>query len=260
MKAAGRVATFAMLAALGAFAARAQIAEADRKSGAAFMSAQTQDMQRDDAANPGMLAALEGESLWTAKTGGAAKSCADCHGEAKASMKGVAARYPAFNAASAAPMDLQGRINLCRQDQQQATPLAPESRDLLALSAFIGLQSRGMPMAPPDDSRLTPFRDRGRALWTQRMGQLNFSCAQCHDDNWGKHLGSAPIPQAHASAYPVYRLEWQGMGSLQRRFRNCMSGVRAQAFSYGSQEFIELELFLADRARGMAVETPGVRP
>lgn len=92
------------------------------------------------------------------------------------------------------------------------------------------------------------------------MGQLNFSCAQCHDDNWGKHLGSAPIPQAHANAYPIYRLEWQGMGSLQRRLRNCMSGVRAQAFPYGAQEFVELELYLAQRARGMPVETPGVRP
>jgi len=260
MKSAAPVGALALIAALGAFAALAQIAEADRKSGSAFMSAETQQMQRDDGTNPGMLSALDGESLWKTKTGGAAKSCADCHGEAQTSMKGVAARYPAFNEASQTPIDLQGRINQCRQDQQKDTPLAPESRDLLALSAFIGLQSRGMPTAPPDDQRLTPFRERGRALWSQRMGQLNFSCAQCHEDNWGKYLGSAPIPQAHANAYPIYRLEWQGMGSLQRRLRNCMSGMRALAFPYGAQEFIELELYLAQRARGMPVETPGVRP
>jgi len=260
MKSAAPVGALALIAALGAFAALAQIAEADRKSGSAFMSAETQQMQRDDGTNPGMLSALDGESLWKTKTGGAAKSCADCHGEAQTSMKGVAARYHAFNEASQTPIDLQGRINQCRQDQQKDTPLAPESRDLLALSAFIGLQSRGMPTAPPDDQRLTPFRERGRALWSQRMGQLNFSCAQCHEDNWGKHLGSAPIPQAHANAYPIYRLEWQGMGSLQRRLRNCMSGMRALAFPYGAQEFIELELYLAQRARGMPVETPGVRP
>ena len=260
MKSAAPVGALALIAALGAFAAQAQIAEADRKSGSAFMSAQTQQMQHDDGTNPGMLSALDGESLWKTKTGGADKSCADCHGEAQTSMKGVAARFPAFNEASQTPIDLQGRINLCRQDQQKDTPLAPESRDLLALSTFIGLQSRGMPTAPPDDQRLTPFRERGRALWSQRMGQLNFSCAQCHEDNWGKHLGSAPIPQAHANAYPIYRLEWQGMGSLQRRLRNCMSGVRAQAFPYGAQEFVELELYLAQRARGMPVETPGVRP
>ena len=165
------------------------------------MSAQTQQMQRDDGADPAMLSALDGESLWKTKTGGAPTSSADCHGEAQASMNGVAAHYPAFNEPSKTPIDLQGRINLCRQDQQKATPLAPETRDLLALSVFIGPQSRGMTTAPPDDPRLTPFRERGRALWSQRMGQLNFSCAQCNDDNWGKHLGSAPIPQAHSNAY-----------------------------------------------------------
>jgi sulfur-oxidizing protein SoxA len=110
------------------------------------------------------------------------------------------------------------------------------------------------------DARLTPAREQGKALYTQRMGQLNFSCAQCHDDNAGGHLGSAPIPQAHPTGYPLYRLEWQATGSLQRRFRNCMAGVRAEPFSYGSAEFIALELYLMDRAKGMDVETPAVRP
>jgi sulfur-oxidizing protein SoxA len=68
------------------------------------------------------------------------------------------------------------------------------------------------------------------------------------------------IPQGHATGYPIYRLEWQSMGSLQRRLRNCMAGVRAEPYSYGSLEFVELELYLMSRSRGMAVETPAVRP
>ena len=60
--------------------------------------------------------------------------------------------------------------------------------------------------------------------------------------------------------YPVYRLEWQTMGSLQRRLRNCMNGVRAEPFAYGAQELIELELYLNGRTKGMSGETPGVRP
>lgn len=55
-------------------------------------------------------------------------------------------------------------------------------------------------------------------------------------------------------------LEWQALGSLQRRMRNCMSGVRAESFAYGAQELVELELYLAGRAKGMTMETPGVRP
>ena len=249
-----------LLAALGLAAAHADIARADRKSGAEFMSAETQAMQRDDTANPGMLSALDGEALWNEKAGAAGKACADCHQDATATMKGVSARYPAFDAGAGRVIDLQSRVNMCRQDQQKAKPLAFESRELLALTAFIGLQSRGMPIAPPDQPQVKAAQARGKALWEQRMGQLDFSCAQCHDQNWGRKLGSAPIPQAHAAGYPIYRLEWQSMGSLQRRLRNCMSGVRGEAFPFGAPEFVDLEAYLAARAEGMPVETPGVRP
>lgn len=248
------------IALAGLASARAEIPVQDRKSGALFMSPQTQAMQADETSNPGMLTALEGEALWKHKAGSANTSCADCHGAAEDSMKGVSARYPAFNAAKGQPIDVAGQVNQCRAERQQAEPLRAESRELLALSTYIGLQSRGMPVAPPADDRLTPYRERGKALFNARLGQLNFSCANCHEDNWGRKLGSAPIPQAHANAYPIYRLEWQEVGSLQRRLRNCMSGVRAEPYSYGSIEFIELELFLAERARGMSLETPGVRP
>jgi sulfur-oxidizing protein SoxA len=92
------------------------------------------------------------------------------------------------------------------------------------------------------------------------MGQLNLSCAQCHEERAGLKLGGSLIPQGHPNAYPIYRLEWQTLGSVQRRLRNCMSGVRAQQFEYGSLEMAQLELFLMWRARGMPLEAPGVRP
>jgi sulfur-oxidizing protein SoxA len=103
--------------------------------------------------------------------------------------------------------------------------------------------------------------ERGQARWhLQRMGQLNLSCAQCHDERWGQRLAGSIIPQAHATGYPIYRLEWQAMGSLQRRLRNCMSGVRAEIPAFGAQELVELELYLNTRAKGMAMEAPAVRP
>jgi sulfur-oxidizing protein SoxA len=232
----------------------------ERKSGFEFMSPESQATQRDDFSNPGMLWVAEGEALWTAKAGVPGRSCAECHGDAAVSMKGVAARYPVYFAESGRPIDLQSRINLCRKTNQNATPFPLESRELLALSAFIGKQSRGMPITTGADERLEPFRARGQELYERRQGQLNFSCANCHDDNWGRRLGSSVIPQSHPTGYPLYRLEWQDMGSLQRRLRNCMIGVRAEPYPYGSQEYVDLELFLMTRARGMPLETPAVRP
>lgn len=73
-------------------------------------------------------------------------------------------------------------------------------------------------------------------------------------------LGGTVIPQAHPTGYPLYRLEWQGLGSLQRRLRNCLSGIRAQPWPYGAQELVELELYLAAQASGMVLESPAVRP
>jgi sulfur-oxidizing protein SoxA len=236
----------------------AEIPSAEKRSGYSFMSRETQAMQDDPTANPGMLWVLDGEALWKRKDGAANRACADCHSEA--AMKGVAARYPAFDAARGRPVNLDQRINACRTERQQATPLPYESKDLLALSAFVAMQSRGMPVAPPEDERLRPFLEAGRAFYELRQGQLNLSCANCHDANWGKKLAGSVIPQAHPNGYPIYRLEWQSMGSLQRRLRNCLIGMRAEHFDYGAPEYVDLELYLAWRGRDLPVETPAVRP
>jgi sulfur-oxidizing protein SoxA len=238
----------------------AEIPLADRKSGYDLMGRETRAMQDDDTANPGMLWVLDGETLWNRKDGDANKSCADCHGEAAASMNGVAARYPAFDAARGMLFDLEARINASRTEHQKAPALAFESKALLALTAYVGRQSRGMPIAIKDDAQTRSAVEAGRKRFELRQGQLNLSCAQCHDDNWGQRLAAAPIPQAHPNGYPLYRLEWQSLGSLQRRLRNCISGMRAENYSYGASELVELELYLMWRARGLTIETPAVRP
>jgi sulfur-oxidizing protein SoxA len=246
---------------VAAFAARAaEIPQAERRSGFSFMTSDTQSMQNEDTANPGMLWVLDGEALWNGKAGASGKACADCHGDARASMKGVAARYPAFDQALGRPVNLEQRIDLCRSQHQQATPLAYESRELLALTTFVAQQSRGLAIETGADPQLALFIDRGRALFMQRQGQFNLACANCHDDNWDKRLAGSAITQAHPTGYPEYRLEWQSLGSLQRRLRGCITGIRAQAYDYGAPELVELELYLMSRARGMPIETPAVRP
>src|SRR5262245_12708215 len=64
------------------------------KSGLEFASPEIRAMQADDFGNPGMLWVARGEALWKADAGKSGKSCAACHGDARKSMKGVAARYP----------------------------------------------------------------------------------------------------------------------------------------------------------------------
>jgi sulfur-oxidizing protein SoxA len=245
---------------LAAAALAGEIPDAERRSGYAFMSPEIRLMQDDDTANPGMLSVLEGGALWARKTGAAGRACADCHGDARASMKGVAARHPSFDAARGRPVSVEQRINACRTGRQQATALAHESRELLALTAYVARQSRGLPIEIAIDGRTQPFLDAGRAAFHRRQGQINLACAQCHDDHWGRRLAGSVIPQAHPTGYPLYRLEWQALGSLQRRLRNCLVGMRAEPYDYGAPEMVDLELYLMWRARGMTMETPAVRP
>lgn len=238
----------------------AEIPLDQRRSDGAFISADTRAMQEDDTANPGMLAVLDGETLWKQKAGSTGKSCADCHGDAAATMKGVAARYPAFAPRLGHPVDLQQRINMSRVADQKSAALPFEDKDLLALTAYIARQSRGMPIVVVDDGRSKPFIDAGREIFERRQGQLDIACAQCHDDNWGKRLAGNLVPQAQPTGYPIYRLEWQELGSLQRRLRDCMTAMRAEPYDYGAPELVDLEFYLMWRARGMPVETPAVRP
>ncbi len=238
--------------------ALAEIPLAERRSGYDMMSPATKAMQDDDTSNPATLSVLDGEALWKRKAGTAGKACADCHDDA--AMRGVSARYPALNASGVRPINIEQRINLCRMEQQQAPPLAYESRDLLALTAYIGKQSRGLPIAVVNNERTAPFIAAGRANYSRRQGQLNLSCQNCHDDNWGQKLAGVPMVQGHPNGYPLYRLEWQSLGSLQRRLRNCMTGVRAEAYAFGAPELVDLELFLMWRSRGMKMDAPGVRP
>ena len=256
-----RRAVFALAASLCIVGASlAQTASDPRRSGFADMGRATQAMQHDDSQNPGMLWVQDGAALWQRPAGALNKSCASCHADAATSMRGVAASYPAWDARQARPVNLAQRINACRERHQQAPALAFESQDLLGLESFVAHASRGLPVAPADDPRLRPSRHRGAALYRQRIGQLDLSCAQCHDERAGGRLGGSVIPQGRSIGYPTYRLEWQGLGSLQRRLRNCMTGVRAQPFDAGSAALVELELYLAWRDRGMAGETPSVRP
>jgi sulfur-oxidizing protein SoxA len=232
----------------------------DKKPGSAFLSPELKAQQDDEGSNPGMLWVAEGEKLWQAPAGPRNQSCATCHGQAGISMKGVATRYPRVDASSGALLNLELKINQCRRERAGAPVFAWESRELLGLTAYVAYQSRGMAMnvSIDSDAARTHF-DSGQSLYMTRQGQLNLSCSQCHDDNWGRRLRGDTISQANPTGFPIYRLEWQSAGSLQRRLRACNLGVRAEVLDYGAPEYLNLELYLAWRASGVPIETPGVR-
>ena len=247
----------AALAAGVALAQERAIPPGELKSGSAFLGSDLRALQNDDFANPGMLWVERGEKLWREPAGKRSIACAGCHTDQ--SMRGVAASYPRIDKASGKLFNLERRVNWCRGARMGAEPLRYESEELLALTAYIARQSLGLPIVTRIDGAARAHFETGRASYHLRRGQMNLSCAHCHDAQWGKRLLSETISQGHPNAYPAYRMEWQTMGSLERRLRACLSGIRAEMLPYGSQEYLDLELFLGWRAQGLPIETPGVR-
>jgi sulfur-oxidizing protein SoxA len=206
-----------------------------------------------------MLWVERGAAAWKRRQGAANKSCADCHDAAEQSMRGLAARLPGWDARLGRVSTLEARVNTCVAREQQTPELVPESEDLIGLLAFLGLQSRGMPLQVAIDGAARPVFERGQALYTLRMGQMNLACTHCHDQQAGKTLLVEKISQGQPTAWPAYRMEWQAAGTLERRLRACFLGVRAEMPPYRSEDLVALQLYLAWRAQGLALEAPGVR-
>ena len=225
-------------------------ASAEPRSGFEYQPADLQRLQRDEFANPGMAWVERGEELF-------ARDCTSCH--RPEAMRGVRARYPAWDAPSGRPVGIEERIDLCRARNAKVAPYGWESAELLALSSYVGRQSLGMTASLPADPRLAPWIARGEAYFRTRRGQHDLACTHCHEDQAGRRLRGDVISEGHVNGFPIYRQLWQTMGSSHRMIAWCNEAVRAEVYPAGSQEYVDLELYAKWRGRGLPVETPAVR-
>ncbi len=229
-----------------------------RISGYIFTAKETNAIQDDDFANPGFLWLDEGQALWNKVDGKAGKSCATCHGVESAMLSDLGTRYPVYNPATGKMQNIEMRINQERK-RMGAKPYKYESKQMLSLTIYMKNQSRGKPMNVSIDGSAAPFFAAGKAFYEKKRGQLDMSCANCHVDSEGKMVRANLLSQGQGNGFPLYRLKWQKPGSLHRRFRGCNKQVRAKPYGYGSNEYVNVELYLAWRSRGLPVETPAVR-
>lgn len=231
----------------------------DRRSGYTYTHTETRAIQDDDFDNPGYIWVEKGAELWETQDGAAGKSCVDCHDDAAESMIRVGATYPVYLAQIKKLINVENRINQCRTEQMGASAWPWESEPLLAMTAFIKNQSTGVAVGPVIDGQAAPFFEAGKAFYHQRRGQLDLACIHCHEMSHGRMLRAQRLSQGMSNGFPTYRLKWQTLGSLHRRIRGCNRQVRAIPYDAGADEYVNLELYLAWRARGLPVETPAVR-
>lgn len=229
-------------------------------SGWLFREAETRATEADSFANPGMLAVERGEEIWNAVEGTMGKSCASCHNNAAETMKDVGAHYPKWDADAKRPINVELQIDKCRTKNMGADAYKFDSDDQKALTTYIKYQSLGTPMKLDlSQGEMQSWWDKGKTEYYTRTGQLNLSCASCHEVNMDKMIRADHLSQGQVNGFPTYRFNTGGMVSLHNRFRGCIRDTRAETPKAFSDELMALEVYVTWRGTGLSVETPSVR-
>lgn len=227
-------------------------------SGWLFREDDTRAMQKDDFDNPGMVFVDRGMDSWNAAQGKNGESCAGCH-QGPESMAGLRAVTPRVDAKTGALMIMEDYINGCVTERMGLEAWGVTSNKMKDMLALISMQSRGEVVNVAIDGPAAPFYEKGKEIYYTRYGQLEMSCANCHEDNYGNFIRADHLSQGQVNGFPVYRLKDAGILSAQQRFVGCVRDTRAETFKAGSDEFKALELYVASRGNGLSVEGVSVR-
>ena len=234
-------------------------AEKDLKSGSYFSKKETRDIEKDDFANPGMIWVERGEEIFKFAEGTRNISCLTCHNSSSLALDDAATKYPKIDKTVGRLINLEQKINLCRQNQMDAERFAFESKSLLSLSTYISYLSRGKPMNVNIDGKANKYFIRGKELYFKRIGQMNLACNQCHDELSGSYLRSEKISQGHINGFPAYLMRWDSVASVHKRFQFCNNQARAEPLSIGHIDYNALQLYIAWRGNSLLIESPSVR-
>lgn len=229
-------------------------------SGWHYRTEETRALQMDSFANPGMLAVEQGGEIWNTVEGTEGKSCASCHDDAAVSMKDVGATYPKWDPTTSKPINVEQRINQCRTENMGAEAYPFDKGGQKPMTAFIKHQSLGTPLQMNlAEGDMQEWWERGKDVYYTRTGQLDMSCASCHEKNNGNYIRADHLSQGNVNGFPTYRLKQSALVSLHNRFRGCIRDTRAEFPEAFSDELMALEVYVTWRGTGLAVETPAVR-
>jgi sulfur-oxidizing protein SoxA len=175
---------------------------------------------------------------------------------------GIKQDYPYFDTSTGKVVTLEGAINACRTSNGEQ-PLGWEKGDMADISAYMAYTSRGniINVKIPADQRALDAYNRGKAHYYEKRGQLNMSCADCHQFNAGNRIRADILSPAlgQASHFPVYRSKWGNLGTLQRRYVGCNEQVRASPYKPQSDEYNTLEYFHTYLSNGLELNGPSSR-
>ena len=226
--------------------------------------------------NPSELYEAEGEELWTKPAGPKKASLEKCDlGLGPGVVKGASAQLPRYFKDTDRVQDLESRLMTCMSTLQGI----PEAdivkgsfgkgvrKDLEAVVAYIVTQSKDMkvnvPATHPKEKEMLAL---GEKIFYLQGGPMDFSCASCHAvDNKRIRMQDLPNLTTQKGAaegwgsWPAYRVSSGTFWTMQRRLNDCYRQQRMPFPIYGSDATIALSVFMANKADGGTIQTPGLK-
>ncbi len=236
------------------------------------------EMISDPMSNPGFLNVDRGEALWKLARGTKNVSLETCDvGEGAGKLEGAYAKLPRYFKDADKVMDLEQRLAWCMTTVQGLDTKDVFSRrfgapgktsDMEDLVLFIANKSSGqklnLSLDHPKEKEMFVI---GEAMFFQRGGQWDFSCATCHAED-GKRIRLQGLPnlskvgkasQDTMGSWPTYRVSQSQGRTMQHRLWDCYRQMRWPQPDYQADGLTALTLYLNKNAEGGVLQVPSIK-
>jgi sulfur-oxidizing protein SoxA len=102
---------------------------------------------------------------------------------------------------------------------------------------------------------------RGKKEYYSQRGYLKMSCATCHVQGGGLRVKNEKLSPllGQVSHFPVYRLKWGGLGTIERRLEGCEKDQGETTHKVTSDWHKEIIYFMSYMSNGISVDGPDIR-
>jgi len=206
---------------------------------------------------------LDAGSAAFGQAGKNGRSCASCHSPQARDwfdLGAAASRYPRFDEKLGRVVGLEERVNNCRERRMASDPLPLGSPAMNQLAGYVKYLGRENAIKIDTGAAGTAAFERGRASFQRKAGQLNFSCADCHDAAAGKWARGQRLQKLDQTAgeWPKHYIALHDLGliNLRQRIQHCQIVNRTYPLPLHSQEYLDLEYYLTRLANGSSILAP----
>ncbi len=175
----------------------------------------------------------------------------------------AATEYPKFDDKTKQVVTLTGAINNCVV-KNGGKALGWKKGKVADIEAYFAAQAKEkglkIDVKIPSKEAQKAYEAGKRYYYAQR-GYIKLNCANCHVQGAGQRVRKENLSPllGHATHFPVYRLKWQGLGTLERRMGGCIKNMGQQPPKPNSADTRNLIYFLSYMSNGMKIDGPDVR-